>query len=520
MREWWDNFRERWAARRERFALAFAWYAGHCGYVVRSTLATVMSWWHTRAFRLLLGGLPALIALVGLPVFAIFVPSEVELSQRYARTADACKQKEDYAGAILRYERLTQLTPAHPGAQFDFATTLEEAGKHERASKLIEPLANADERGYAPAHIWQARRLLKRSGVSREDQRTAERHLRFALERTSELPDAQALLGELCFAQQRYQEADVYLKSAVNYYPELFLSAAKTNAMLGRPQVVRLYAEQAQRYYEKVIREDPANVSARLACAESSLLLEEFAKAADVLQPGLAGLVRKSDNVAKEQAALHTALSRAYFLWSEKAARTEVGERLRLLELSLKHNPANLEAVMSLWSMMRLKGDLADRARAALRNELTRGQANALVHVALGMDAWDRSENKEALVHLEQAYRLAPQMLMVANNLAWVLAQSQPPDLERALKLINSVIDQAPDNPVCRDTRGLILANMGRWREALPDLQEALKGYPDRAELHVTLAEAYRNLGVPAMAAEHTRMAEDLRKKAGTHSRR
>ena len=107
----------------------------------------------------------------------------------------------------------------------------------------------------------------------------------------------------------------------------------------------------------------------------------------------------------------------------------------------------------------------ADRGLATLQALLARGQATELVHFALGIAAWERGKPEQARIHLEQASRIAPQMPSVANNLAWVLAHAEPPDLPRALRLVDQAIERWPDQPRCRGTRGYILVKMRRWKE-------------------------------------------------------
>jgi len=53
----------------------------------------------------------------------------------------------------------------------------------------------------------------------------------------------------------------------------------------------------------------------------------------------------------------------------------------------------------------------------------------------------------------------------------------------------------------------VILARLGRWRDALPDLEAALADSPDDVELHQSLASAYESLGDLDMAARHRRAA-------------
>ena len=88
-----------------------------------------------------------------------------------------------------------------------------------------------------------------------------------------------------------------------------------------------------------------------------------------------------------------------------------------------------------------------------------------------------------------------------------MLSTSEPTDLPRALELSNLAVGCSPADPSFRDTRGRILMKSGRWKEALADLEAALAGNPDNADLHKALAEVYDQLRLPEMAAEHRRLA-------------
>jgi len=138
-----------------------------------------------------------------------------------------------------------------------------------------------------------------------------------------------------------------------------------------------------------------------------------------------------------------------------------------------------------------------------LRSLLTQGQGNAGAHFALGLDAWVRGDTDAARIHLEQAARLAPTGPAIANNLAWVLAHGPNPDLSRALSLVELALDRQPRDPQYRGTRGSILVRLGRWKDALPDLETALTKDPNDRDLHGDLAVVYERLGLPDMAAGH-----------------
>src|SRR5207244_969986 len=117
------------------------------------------------------------------------------------------------------------------------------------------------------------------------------------------------------------------------------------------------------------------------------------------------------------------ALARAYVAWSDTLARTsqpDPGQQLALLEQALKYDPGQMDVLMRFWAFTKVQGAEAEKARATLRAQLAVGKGTAVAHLALGMDAWEQGKTAEALVHLEQAYQLAPSMGVVANNLAWV----------------------------------------------------------------------------------------------------
>ncbi len=122
-----------------------------------------------------------------------------------------------------------------------------------------------------------------------------------------------------------------------------------------------------------------------------------------------------------------------------------------------------------------------------------------------------RGDATSARTHLEEADRLGPGTPLVANNLAWVLARAEPPDLARALSLADLAVERQPDARRFHGTRGDVLARLGRWRDALPELEAGLADAPDDPDLHRALAVAYENLGDLAMAARHRKIAEASR---------
>ena len=71
------------------------------------------------------------------------------------------------------------------------------------------------------------------------------------------------------------------------------------------------------------------------------------------------------------------------------------------------------------------------------------------------------------------------------------------------------VLEKFPDTPGFRETRGQILVRMGRWQQAVTDLEFALPSQVSKRGTHKALAEAYRGLNLRDLAAEHERRASE-----------
>ncbi len=66
-----------------------------------------------------------------------------------------------------------------------------------------------------------------------------------------------------------------------------------------------------------------------------------------------------------------------------------------------------------------------------------------------------------------------------------------------------------PDHPYFRDTRGQILVKLGRYQDAIPDLEVALQAPELAKDVHRALALAYEGLGLKDLAEAHRLRAVD-----------
>jgi tetratricopeptide (TPR) repeat protein len=109
---------------------------------------------------------------------------------------------------------------------------------------------------------------------------------------------------------------------------------------------------------------------------------------------------------------------------------------------------------------------------------------------------------------LERVVAADPEHAVAWNNLAWALSKEPGQDLDRALAAVNEALERRPEEFRFRETRGQILVALGRWDEAVGDLEFALNGMPDAADVHGALATAYERLGQTDLATIHRQQAE------------
>jgi len=259
----------------------------------------------------------------------------------------------------------------------------------------------------------------------------------------------------------------------------------------------------AAKYNEGQVKADADNVGAYMSWAAACQLQGDFAQVEAIL---LRGLRRHPDNQG-----LRSALSTYYIIQSDrlvKASDPRLRERLELVEQALVYSPNHPAALVRLAAFVADEGTVGESARASLNQILAEGRATATVHLILGTRAITHGDLQKAKLHLEQAHELNPSMPVLLNNLAWLLANQSQPQLERALGFANQALKIAPNDPRIRETRGQICAKLGRWQEALVDLEFALPQMSGDRELHQTLSLVYQELGEDDIAREHRRRSQ------------
>jgi predicted Zn-dependent protease len=337
---------------------------------------------------------------------------------------------------------------------------------------------------------------------SPEIARRIETHLKRALELDPQDREARSLLGRLYVGLGRWDDARNYLKDGVSEDPTLALALAAAEAGRGDESAARSWAERAAKFYasklDQAANDDP---EARIGQAKATALLGQHERAVQLLQAG----EKKNPHPA-----YGPALAQICADWVRRLEQGKPGaiaERLRAVQLGLAAAPADLYLVEALGRLTSAQGDAAEAARKVVTELLAQGTNAPVLHFSLGTMAAQAGDHERARTHFEAAYAGAPELPNIGNNLATVLLDGPNPDPARALEIIQPLATKFPQNPYYRDTRGHALLALGKPREAMLDLEFALPLLPDKAPVHRALAEVYRQLDMPELAAEHTRLA-------------
>jgi tetratricopeptide (TPR) repeat protein len=472
----------------------------------------------TRPPWTLVRGLPALAVLIGV-CLSVHQRQEdsrwTQVSLRYQRAAQLALKGQNLEAAELWFRKVITLNPADEVARFQLALTREANGQQPQALRTFMALAPIGERGYVPAHVHLARQILAdREHLTRERLDLAARHLQSALEQQPDHDQARTLLAELRFNRGQLQEAADLLSAMTDRHPEAHLMLAGIALRLDRAEQAEDHATRARLHFQQQLQQDSTNLTAVLGLADSYAVVGRFVESEQVLTTELTH--RPNDNALKV-AFLKLALLEVEHQLSRPAPDWD--RTVLLLDRSLVAFPDNSYIFTRIAQVAaRSQGAEGQALRVTLENALADGRAPAICHLLLGNTWGEQGEFDRAVQHLRAAQTAYPESPVVLNNLAWFLMKrGSTAELEEALNLANQAYEAAPQVLEIRETRGQILARLGRDLEALADLEAALPLPQTRVEVHRTLEMLYERLGNAEMAARHRARAAAM-EPAGAHA--
>ena len=319
------------------------------------------------------------------------------------------------------------------------------------------------------------------------------------------------LQGRLYLAQGKPREAlDVFLQ-VQSMAPQYRLSPFPADL---KELMVMAYYSSGQYatglgIAEAVLQEDPDHLVARLLRAEARLLQQQLPAALDDFKA-----VTKGD---PENVFAHYGVGIVY------ANQGRYQEALKAFEQVLAIEP-HINRALEAMVNVHLGLGLFEAAHAVCQDQLTRFPDKPIVpfllgRISLAQGRLEEGENhlkkalsldaKQPLWHFtlgglylqkgdyqnakhsfEQALALAPHYAAAANDLAWILAETNE-DLPRARRLANRALQQSPGDWKILDTLGWIHFKSRDFGEAVRLLQLAVDHNPQHPTLYYHLGRAF-----------------------------
>ncbi|TWU55201.1 tetratricopeptide repeat protein [Rubripirellula reticaptiva] len=448
----------------------------------------------------------AILVVAGLIVRAMTTSDDIAVEYRLAaRQAVADKDLEK---AKFYYSRLVGAGDrGSEQDQMNWVSILDASGDTQAAREMLDRLAPDDSVGFASAHRQKAimyGAAIAKNGTNKDLVEKLQFHLRHGARDAT--PENDILWANYHLAVEQVDEAVKRFESAAGRKPELWFDISNLYRRLGREEDAARASTRAEAYAVNAIGSDPMDSAQRVRLLAILASQKKFEQVDAILNEGLR---LTGDDPALRAIASNLVLMRMEQIPGDDPSSENSADRQRMAMLSeaAKLNPSNpnVYKVLNAFYARSDSADLRAKFREQLETWIAEGHTVPLAHFSLGNLLWQESDSQGAIFHLEAALKADPSMAIVANNLAWVLCQSDDPDFERSESLIQMAIETAPDNASFGDTMAMVLFKQKKYAEALPYFEKVLPKATGqkKVQLHENLAEVYDALGQPKMAEKH-----------------
>ena len=175
----------------------------------------------------------------------------------------------------------------------------------------------------------------------------------------------------------------------------------------------------------------------------------------------------------------------------------------------LEEQPDNARVWTSLYRMKRLR-NLDDEASAVLREALAASPDEPGLKIALAEEMQSENDFEGAIGIYEELYDANPNAVVVANNLASLLADHRTDEesIKRAYAVARRL--RGAEAPALQDTYGWIAYRMGNVDEALPYLEGAAAGLTGDARVQYHYGVALDDAGRDYKAKEQLTLAKEM----------
>jgi tetratricopeptide (TPR) repeat protein len=441
----------------------------------------------------------AMVLLFAFVFLQVFARHQV-IENRYKRAIDSCYKGKEFEKAKTYFHRLMETTELTLPQRYQYALTLIQSGEIEKGVVILDELAPDDRFVYAPAHTARAIDLSTRLGNTNDPEIL--KKLRWHLQNSRSVSvETQVAWAKYHVALGEHSLAVKALQKVADESPQIYEEIAMVQALAGQHSDKRATLRDVEKIYRDKLSRDKLNRPALVSLVRVLSKLEELDEAESLLL---------ESRRIQPDAAINRVLSDFYVVRHDISVRDEMSatKQLDYLIRAIRVDPnfpPVYQRIMAMYEDSAKSKEKGEEIYQTLLEVVAGDEPSPMAHFVLSNVLWGMDEKVKAQFHIERAYEINPSFVIVLNNLAWMLAHAENPDLDRALELSQVAVNQRPADPRFHDTLGTIFLKKNQFKLALKEFEIALPKVPanEKKEIHRKLAVVYQELGMDDLSMIH-----------------
>lgn len=463
----------------------------------------LVRWLFSRAYTSLGPGVPAMMAFSGLSMLSLvsLTGNTQKREAVYAAVLRHALEKKDFDSAAIAIATLVDAHPDNLNHRYQAAMLEHLRGNSQNSRSQMMQLAESESHGMAA--MWLVSKefdLQKLKSWTEKDHSKFRRLMDIALSDIEDdnLLSAKVLMFSYLVEVGAYGEAKRFISEVVPARQELALPAAMLCRSLHDDTGADKYRKQAERYFESMLSKRPSDSEVRINLARTLMFGERFEEAATLMNDGY--------RLTKDKQ-LAAVAAEALLVWSDHLSKAKdssksLFKRLQILRAAMGIAPNDRQVANALAVAMIESHDNSTPEVAEIRSAILASSDTVSHQFIAGTLAIMDDDLDKGISLLERANQNEPNVPAILNNLAVAIAESKSGELGKALNFSNAALAQNPNHPYFLETRGQILVKLGRWHEAIHDLERAMAAPKLKPQILPSLAIAYRGIGSSEMAQQ------------------
>jgi len=223
---------------------------------------------------------------------------------------------------------------------------------------------------------------------------------------------------------------------------------------------------QANTLYEKALTLAPDNFDALTGLINVMNGQKQFAAAHQRIDKAIADNGLNADQSKLLPALIFIKAQTFAAEGNSEAAQTEF---LKAIEIDANYLPA-----YSAYASLLMDKQQIDRALEQYQKILSIRPSDSATYTLIGVLEDGRNNPQAAEDNYRKALEINPEMPIAANNLAWVISESEQGNMDEALQFARAAVEKVPNNPAFYDTLGWVYHKKGLPAPAVENLKKAV----------------------------------------------